>query len=101
MKVYTTTVDEGALPAPAVEIAAAFGVPDPDIPGSERVMAAIQLKPGFIGKVTEDEIREFCRKHLAPYAVPKYVEFREEIPLTVTRKKYSKRSSGSRGHSKK
>jgi long-chain acyl-CoA synthetase len=90
LKVYTTTVDEVLFRHPAVEIAAAFGVPDPDMPGSERVMAAIQLKPGFTGKVTEDEIREFCRKHLAPYAVPKYVEFREEIPLTVTEKVFKK-----------
>ena len=90
MKVYTTTVDEILFRHPAVEIAAAFGVPDPDMPGSERVMAAIQLKPGFTGKVTEDEIREFCRKHLAPYAVPKHVEFREEMPLTVTEKVFKK-----------
>jgi len=90
LKVYTTTVDEVLFRHPAVEIAAAFGVPDPDMPGSERVMAAIQLKPGLKGKVTEDEIREFCRKHLAPYAVPKYVEFREEMPLTVTEKVFKK-----------
>jgi len=90
LKVYTTTVDEVLFRHPAVEIAAAFGVPDPDMPGSERVMASIQLKPGFKGKVTEDEIREFCRKHLASYAVPKYVEFREELPLTVTEKVFKK-----------
>jgi long-chain acyl-CoA synthetase len=90
LKVYTTTVDEVLFRHPAVEIAAAFGVPDPDMPGSERVMASIQLKPGFKGKVTEDEIREFCRKHLASYAVPKYVEFREEMPLTVTEKVFKK-----------
>ena len=90
LKVYTTTVDEVLFRHPAVEIAAAFGVPDPDMPGSERVMASIQLKPGFKGKITEDEIREFCRKHLAPYAVPRYVEFREEMPLTVTEKVFKK-----------
>ena len=69
------------------------------MPGSERVMASIQLKPGFKGKVTEDEIREFCRKHLAPYAVPKYVEFREEMPLTVTEKVFQKGPPGG-GYSK-
>ncbi|MFH0788237.1 MAG: AMP-binding protein [Pseudomonadota bacterium] len=90
LKVYTTTVDEVLFRHPAVEMAAAFGVPDPDMPGSERVMASIQLKPGFKEKVTEDDIREFCRKHLAPYAVPKYVEFRKEMPLTVTEKVFKK-----------
>jgi long-chain acyl-CoA synthetase len=85
-KVYTTQVDDVLHGHPAVLAAAAFGVPDPDMPGSERVMAAIQLKDRYEGKVTEDEIRAFCREHLAPYAVPKYVVFRDEMPLTVTEK---------------
>jgi long-chain acyl-CoA synthetase len=71
-------------------MAAAIGVPDPEVPGSERVMAVIQLKDGFQGKVTEEEIRSFCREHLAPYAVPKFVEFREKLPLTVTEKLFKK-----------
>ena len=90
MKVYTTLVDDVLYKHPAVLMAAAFGVPDPEIPGSERVMAAIQLKAGYEGTVTEDEIREFCRQNLAPYAVPKYVEFRENMPLTVTEKVFKK-----------
>jgi long-chain acyl-CoA synthetase len=44
------------------------------------------LKDEYRGRVTADEIRAFCREHLAPYAVPKYVEFRGEMPLTVTEK---------------
>jgi acyl-CoA synthetase (AMP-forming)/AMP-acid ligase II len=40
--------------------------------------------------VTEEEIREFCRRHVAPYAVPKFVEFRDEMPLTVTEKLFKK-----------
>jgi long-chain acyl-CoA synthetase len=71
-------------------MAAAFGVPDPDIPGSERVMAVIQLKDGYQGKVTANEIRGFCKERLAPYAVPRYVEFRDDIPLTVTEKVFKK-----------
>jgi long-chain acyl-CoA synthetase len=86
MKVYTTHVDDVLHKHPAVLAAAAFGVPDPDRPGSERVMAAVQLKEGLAGSVSADEIRAFCREHLAPYAVPKYVVFREEMPLTVTEK---------------
>jgi len=89
MKVYTT-VDEVLYKHPGVHMAAAFGVPDPKAPGSERVMAVIQLKEGYKGKVTEEEIREFCRNHLAPYAIPKFVEFREEMPLTVTEKLFKK-----------
>jgi long-chain acyl-CoA synthetase len=90
MKVYTTTVDEVLYKHPAVHMAAAIGVPDPKTPGSERVMAVIQLKDGFQGKVTEAEIRDFCRQELAPYAVPKFVEFRETMPMTVTEKLFKK-----------
>ncbi|MCP4646779.1 MAG: acyl--CoA ligase [bacterium] len=71
-------------------MAAAFGVPDVQKPGSERVMAAIQLKNVYKGRVTEEEIVSFCRENLAPYAVPKYVEFRDELPFTATEKLFKK-----------
>ena len=90
MKVYTTTVDEVLFSHPAVLMAAAIGVPDPEIPGSERVMAFIQLKDEFNGKVSETEIIEFCKNKLAPYALPKMIEFRDELPLTVTEKVFKK-----------
>jgi long-chain acyl-CoA synthetase len=90
MKVYTATLDEILYKHPGVHMAATFGVPDPNTPGSERIMAVIQLKEQYKGKVTEEEIREFCRSHVAPYAVPKFVEFRDEIPLTVTEKLFKK-----------
>jgi long-chain acyl-CoA synthetase len=89
-KVYTTEVDEVLFKHPAVLMAAAFGVPDPEMPGSERVMAAVQLKQDQQGRVSEQEIKDFCRMHLPPYAVPKYVEFRQDIPLTVSEKVFKK-----------
>jgi long-chain acyl-CoA synthetase len=89
LKVYTTQVDEVLFKHPAVQMAAAFGVPDPDLPGSERVMAVVQLKPGF-GEVSPEEIREFCKGHLAPYAVPKWVELRAEMAFTVSEKLFKK-----------
>jgi long-chain acyl-CoA synthetase len=90
MKVYTTKVDDVLHKHPGVLMAAAFGVPDPDIPGSERVMAVLRLKDDYQSQVTVDEIRDFCRQHLAPYAVPKFVEFRDDLPLTVTEKVFKK-----------
>jgi long-chain acyl-CoA synthetase len=90
LKVYTTHVDDILYRHPAVLAAAAFGVPDPQMPGSERVMAAIQLKDRYRGQVTANQMQAFCREHLAPYAVPKYVIFRDEMPLTVTEKIFKK-----------
>jgi long-chain acyl-CoA synthetase len=86
LKVYTTHVDEVLYQHPAVLAAAAFGIPEPRIPGSERVVAAVQLRAGYEGEVTGAAIRAFCREHLPAYAVPKHIEFREDMPLTVTEK---------------
>ena len=90
LKVYTTQVDEVLFQHPSVFMAAAFGVPDPDVPGSERLMAVIQLKDHARGVVTAEEIRAFCKLHLPPYSVPTFVEFRETLPLTVTEKVFKK-----------
>jgi len=90
MKVYTTEVDEVLFRHPAVAVAAAFGIPDNEIPGSERVMAVVTLKEGYHDLVTEQELRDFCRQHLPPYAVPKIIEFHDELPLTVSEKVFKK-----------
>jgi long-chain acyl-CoA synthetase len=71
-------------------MAAAFGIPNPKIPGSERVMAVIQLKEDYKSQVTAREIKGFCRQHLERYAVPRIVEFRDDMPLTVTEKVFKK-----------
>ena len=90
MKVYTTHVDEVLFKHPAVLMAAAFGVPDPEIPGSERVMAVLRLKDEQRGDVTAQQIRDFCKEHLPTYAIPRYVEFRDDLPLTVTEKVFKR-----------
>lgn len=89
-KVYSTQVDEVIYKHPAVLMAASFGVPDPDTPGSERVAAVIKLHKNYPESVSKDSIRSFCREHLAPYAVPMYVEFRDTLPMTVTEKLFKK-----------
>ncbi|MBN1376369.1 MAG: AMP-binding protein [Dehalococcoidia bacterium] len=82
MKVYTILVDRVLYEHPGVELAAAIAVPDKERLGSDRVKAIIKLKPEYVGKVTEEEIVALCKSKLAPYAVPKYVEFRDELPLS-------------------
>lgn len=90
MKVYTTEVDEVLFKHPAVQMAAAFGVPDSAHPGSERVMAVVTLKNPGEQPASEDELRDFCRQHLAPYAVPRQIEIWDELPLTVSEKVFKK-----------
>jgi long-chain acyl-CoA synthetase len=89
-KVYSTRVDEVIFEHPAVATAVTIGIPDPERPGSERVKAFVVLHSEQKGKVTADDIISYCQDKLAPYAVPRFIEFRDELPLTVTEKLFKK-----------
>ena len=58
------------------------GVPDP-LRG-EIVKAWVVLKPGET--MTEKDLKEWCRKSLARFKVPRQVEFRTELPKTTVGK---------------
>jgi long-chain acyl-CoA synthetase len=85
-KVYTTEVDEVLFKYPGVAMAAAVGIPDPERPGSERIKVFIKPRDEYKGKLTADEIISYCKDNLPAIAVPKSVEFRDDLPLTVTEK---------------
>ncbi len=85
-KVYTTEVDEVLFSYPGVAMAAAVGIPDPERPGSERIKAFIRPKEEYKGRLNASHIIEYCKEKLPATAVPKFVEFRDEFPLTVTDK---------------
>jgi len=90
LKAYTRLVDDSLYEHPAVGDAVAIGIPDPERPGSERIKAFVRLKEEFRGKVTAEEIIAHCRERLPAHAVPKFVEFRDELPLTVTLKLFKR-----------
>lgn len=50
----------------------------------ETVKAWVVLKPGETA--TEEEIRDFCKKNMAPFKVPTQVEFKTELPKTTVGK---------------
>jgi len=89
-KVYSTRVDEVLFEHPAVSQAVTIGVPDSKRSGSERVKAFVVLNEGFADNTTAEDIIAHCREKLAPYAVPKFIEFRDSLPLTVTEKLFKK-----------
>jgi fatty-acyl-CoA synthase len=80
--IYPREIEEFLFTHPAIENVAVVGVPDPKY--IEELAAWIKLKPG--GIATEDEVRSFCKGHLAHYKVPKYIRFVTEYPQTVTGK---------------
>ncbi|MEW6096037.1 MAG: long-chain fatty acid--CoA ligase [bacterium] len=77
--VYPKEVEEILYQHPKVKEATVIGLPD--VYRSEVVKAYIILKDGQTA--TPQEIREFCKKNLIKHAVPKFVEFRKELPKTL------------------
>jgi long-chain acyl-CoA synthetase len=77
--VYPREVEEVLAKHPAVLEGAAIGVPHP-IKG-EEVKAFVVMKPGQTA--TADELIAFCREQLAPFKVPKAIEFRDALPKTL------------------
>ena len=82
-KVFTRELDDVLAKHPDIDLAATLGIPDPDRPGSERVVAAIVLKNGIKPDDAEKEkILSFMRENVAPYKVPKTIEFMDELPTS-------------------
>ena len=77
--VFPREVEEVLYGHPAVAEAATIGVPDPH--RGEVVKAFVVLKEGQ--RATADDIIEYCRPRLAPYKVPKLVEFRTQLPKSL------------------
>lgn len=90
-KIFPREVEEFLFRHPAVHMVQVFGVPDSRY--GEEVCAWIVLKPG--AAAVEDDIRDFCRDQIAHYKVPRYVRFKDELPMTVTGKvqKFQMRAS--------
>jgi long-chain acyl-CoA synthetase len=78
-KVYPREVEEVLATHPAVAESAAIGVAHP-IKG-EEVKAFVVLRPG--ATATAAELIEHARTGLAPFKLPKEIEFRETLPKTL------------------
>jgi long-chain acyl-CoA synthetase len=72
--VYCVEIEHVLFDHPDVVDAAVVGVPHRTL--GEEVKAVVQLRAG--ADITGEDLREFCRKHLADFKVPEYVELRDE-----------------------
>lgn len=72
--IYSVEVENVLYAFPKTLEAAVVGVPDPIF--GEQVKAFVVLKEGQCA--TEEEIRDFCSRHLADYKVPRFVEIIQE-----------------------
>lgn len=82
-KVWPREVEEILYAHPSVKEAAVVGVKD-EYRG-ESVKAFIVLKDKSNNPGAE-AIKEYCKTELAPYKVPKIIEFRDELPKTLVGK---------------
>jgi len=80
--VYPREIEEFLFTHPKIESVQVVGVPDARL--GEELCAWIKLRAGE--QATTDEMRAFCKGKLAHFKIPRYVDFVDEFPLTVTGK---------------
>jgi long-chain acyl-CoA synthetase len=75
--VFPNEIEGVVAEHPAVENCAVIGVPD------EKSGEAVKL---FVvtqdSNLTADDLKAFCYEHLTAYKLPRYIEFRDELPMT-------------------
>ncbi|MBP2325144.1 crotonobetaine/carnitine-CoA ligase [Kibdelosporangium banguiense] len=67
-------VEEVLMSHPGVQLAAVIGVPD-EIRGEE-------VKAFLVATAAESELTEYCSQRLASFKVPRFWEFRDDLPRT-------------------
>ena len=78
--VYPNHIEEVIESHPAVFQCSVVGVPHPY--KQEVPKAFIVLNEGFQGIFIKNEIKSYCRKHLAKYMVPSEIVIRKRLPRT-------------------
>ncbi len=80
--IYPREVDEVLFRHPKISEAVTVGIPD-DYRG-ETVKAFVVPRQGE--SLTAEEITAFCKEKMAPYKVPREIEFREALPQSAAGK---------------
>ena len=83
--VYPSQIENILDAHEAVHLSCVIGVRDPY--KMQKVKAFVVLKPGFEpSNTTRDMLMDYCRKHIAKYAMPYDIEFRDDLPKTLVGK---------------
>jgi len=80
--IFPREIEDFLYSHPQVQAVQVFGVPDARY--GEEICAWVQLKPG--AELAEEDLRAFCRGHIAHFKIPRYVRFVSGFPMTVTGK---------------
>ncbi|MEO7127928.1 MAG: long-chain-fatty-acid--CoA ligase, partial [Rhodoferax sp.] len=77
-KVWPAEVEALMFRHPAIQEACI--IPAKDSHRGETVKAVVVLRESHKGKVTEQEIMDWCREHMAVYKMPRIVQFVDALP---------------------
>ncbi len=76
-KVYPKEVEEVLYNHPAINMVAVIAQEKETI--GSTVKACIVAEPGH-PQLTLEEVKEFCKPYLAPYKIPKVIEYMDDLP---------------------
>ena len=82
--VFPAEVEDLLYRHPAIKEVAVIGISDPY--RGETPKAFVVLKPDQVGKVTAEEILDWCKDNMAAYKRPRLIEFREDLPKSAAGK---------------
>ena len=80
--IYPKEIEEFIYTHPKVSDVQVIGVPDESY--GEEIMAVVILKEGQT--MTEDELKQFVRDHMARHKTPRYVQFVDAFPTNAAGK---------------
>jgi long-chain acyl-CoA synthetase len=75
--IYPSEIEQRIQEHPAVGLVAVVGAPDPR--RGEIPKAIVSLRPK--ASLTEEELIAWCKDRMAPFKVPRIVEFRDDMPV--------------------
>ncbi len=80
--IYPKEIEDFIYTHPKVKDVQVIGVPDKQY--GEEIMACVVLKESE--KLTEEELKDFVRSHMAKHKTPRYVDFVHEFPMNAAGK---------------
>jgi len=80
--IYPREIEEFLYTHPKISEVQVIGVPDPKY--GEEIMAWVKVKPGE--QITEEELKEYCKRKIAHNKIPRYLKVVDSFPMTVTGK---------------